>query len=161
MRVLVSLKEAFGKPSKLLRPALIVGVYSVCWLALDIVSSFFNVDPDVTVWSPQEGLNFVLLFVFGLRYWPALLLNIPLHAIFIPGREVSVWETAIFDTTETIIYVGVTILLVRFVRINKSLRHQRDVVWFVGAACLAAPLGGSPGRLPDSGFIPHSGWKSG
>ena len=124
----------------MLRPALIVGVYSACWLALDLVSSFFLVDSDVTVWSPQEGLNFVLLFVFGVRYWPALLLNIPLHATFISGPEISVWETAVFDTTEAVIYVGVTLLLVRVVGINKSLRHQRDVVWFVGVACLAAPL---------------------
>lgn len=135
-----SKSKTFEKLAKLLRPALIVVVYLACWLALDVVSSFYRVDPDVTVWSPQEGLNFVLLFVFGIRYWPALLLNIPLHALFISGPEGSAWETAVFDTTEAIIYVGATLLLVRVVSIDKGLRHQRDVVWFVGIACLAAPL---------------------
>ncbi|CAN5604609.1 hypothetical protein BH24ACT21_BH24ACT21_11910 [soil metagenome] len=109
-------------------------------MALDALSSFFKVDSDVTVWSPQEGLNFALLFVFGLRYWPALLLNTPLHAIFVSGSSLSLLETGVFDVVETSIYAGAALLVVRWINIDRTLRHQRDVIWFVGVVCLAAPL---------------------
>ena len=136
----VSLKEAFGKPARLFRPVLIVGIYLACWLALDAVSSLFKVDQEVTVWSPQAGLSFVLLFVFGLRYWPALLLNTPLHVIFVSSSPLSVWQIAFFDVAETAIYAGAAFLLVRAININPGLKDQRDIAWFVGVACLAAPL---------------------
>ena len=124
----------------MLRPALISFVYLVCWVALDALSSIFKVVPNVTVWSPQEGLSLVLLFVFGLRYWPVLLLNTPLHAYFVFEGAFPVWEVAIFDVTKTITYAGAAVLLVRRIKIDRSLGHQRDVIWFVGVACLAAPL---------------------
>ncbi len=136
----VSSQEAAGKFAKLLRPALIVGVYLACFLALDILSNMFRVDEDVTVWSPEEGLDFVLLFVFGLRYWPALLLNTPLHSLLVSGSNLSVWEVAVFDATETAVYAGAALLLVRVINMDPSFRRQRDIVWFVGVACLATPL---------------------
>lgn len=109
-------RRVSGGLVRVLRPVLIVAVYLACWLALDAVSSMFRVAPNVTIWNPQEGLDFVLLFVFGLRYWPALLLNTPLHAYFVSGSMLSIWEVAVFDVTETIFYAGAAVLLVRWVK---------------------------------------------
>lgn len=118
-----------------------------CSTILDAVSEIFRVAPNVTVWSPQEGLSFALLFVFGLRYWPALLLNTPLQVYFGTGYMLSWWAVYPFNIIETIFYAGAAALLVRGINIDRSLGRQRDVVWFVGVACLAAPLGVALGEI--------------
>ena len=56
-------------------PLTIAAVYLVTWLALDTASQRFDTAPGISVWYPPAALDYVLLLVFGLRFWPLLLLS--------------------------------------------------------------------------------------
>jgi len=125
------------------RPVLIVAIYLALWEVLAFVALNFKVS-FVTVWFPPAGLSLVLLFVFGLRYAPALVLASLIYAALFDEARLEPGYFAIYalvtSVTYAAIYIGAAALLLRKTKINPRLRGQRDVLWFVGVACFSAPL---------------------
>lgn len=118
----------------------VVTLYLICWAALDRVALAFETAPEISVWYPPSGLDFVLLLVFGLRYTPALLLNTLVHDHFVTGRNLDFVTQLLSNLITTVGYAGASALLLLKLRINPRLRSLRDVVWFVVIAAITAPL---------------------
>lgn len=101
----------------------------------------FETAPEVSIWYPPSALGIVLLLAFGLRYWPALLLNTLLHVAFVSKSVTFDWRSLlVFDVATTAAYAGAAFLLARTLRIDPGLRRLRDVLWFVAVAVLAGPF---------------------
>ena len=141
-----SLYKVDGAPlglATVLRPVVIVTVYLLAWTALDYIALRFTVAPDASVWNPSTGLNVVLLLVFGLRYWPALMLTTLIHHFLIigaGGANSGLIQLTLFDLTTTLLYLIPVAILMWGIRINPRLPNQRDVIWFVIVLCFAAPF---------------------
>lgn len=139
--------------------SLVIGsVYLALWYLLDEVALHFEVVPEVQVWCPASALDVVLLLVFGLRFWPALLLNTFVHVYFVTHRPLA-WATfSVYSIITTVGYTGACYLL-RRLKIDVRLSSLRDVTWFMGIAGLGAPLFISvlqAVNFAGSGIIPHS-----
>lgn len=140
---------------------LIVAIYLTAWTALDFWALKFESAPEIQVWYPPSALDVVLLLVFGLRYWPALLLNTLIHNWLVTGRHLPLVTLLIFNLTTTFGYWGACAILLRTVRINSRLRELPDVVWFILIAGLAAPFGIAFLQVVNfnlSGILKSSDW---
>jgi diguanylate cyclase (GGDEF)-like protein len=127
--------------AEMARPVLVGVAYLTAWVALDFAAKTFQTAPGVSVWAPQASLDLVLLLVFGLRWWPLTLLNIPLHVLIVGDRVTfGLFDLLLFDVATTATYLGAAAFLLRRIRIDPGLSRLRDVAWFVGVAALAAPL---------------------
>lgn len=123
-----------------LRVLLVAAIYLTSWYALDVVALKFESAPEIQIWYPPSALDVVLLLVFGLRWWPLLMLNTLVHQWFVTGRLLPLHTLLIFDLVTTLGYAGACNLLLHKLRINPRLRQLRDVIWFTVIAGLAAPL---------------------
>ncbi|CAN5874776.1 hypothetical protein BH23ACT10_BH23ACT10_37110 [soil metagenome] len=122
------------------RYATVTVLYLVAWTALDALATIFEISPGVSLWLPSVGLNMALLLVFGLRFSPLLLLNTPLHELFVQDTALGLVEAGIFGTVTTAVYVGAAVLLLRPLSIDPRLSRDRDVMLYVTVACLIGPL---------------------
>ena len=116
-------------------------IYLLAWTLLDVATAFFEAAPDVPVWFPPSALDVTLLLLFGLRFWPALLLSTPLHVAAV-GRTAmpAGWDLLALDAATTLGYAGAALVLVRMLGIDPGLRQRRDITWFVAIAVVGAPL---------------------
>ncbi|AFZ32578.1 multi-sensor signal transduction histidine kinase [Gloeocapsa sp. PCC 7428] len=114
--------------------------YLIIWAILDQVALLFATAPETFVWYPPVGLDVTLLFVFGLRYVPALFLNTFVHEYLITNSDLDLTSLLIFGLISTVGYGGVSALLLRKIKINPRLRTLRDVMWFVVVMTLFTPL---------------------
>ncbi|QLG12051.1 EAL domain-containing protein [Deinococcus sp. D7000] len=121
------------------RPLLIGAVYLLAWYGLDVASQQFAVTPEVTVWYPAVALDVVLLLVFGLRFWPLLILSRLVHAFFVvePLPALPLLASVVAMVVPTL---GAGWALLRPLHVNPRLPRLRDVALFVGVAILGAPL---------------------
>ncbi len=119
----------------------IVAAYLAAWVSLDSLAALFETAPEVSIWYPPFALDVALLLAFGMRYWPALLLNTPLH-VGLVSKTVTFDFTSliVFDAATTAGYAGAAFVLLRVVAIDPGLRRRRDVLWFIAVAVLGAPL---------------------
>ena len=115
-------------------------LYLAGWLALDVLARVFQSTDEVSLWYPPTGLTFALLLVFGLRYAPVLLVTDVLHGLLVADPRVGWWSVGVRSVLTTAVYAAAAAVLLRRVRIDPRLPGQRDVMWFLGLACLAAPL---------------------
>lgn len=118
----------------------IVVIYLTAWTALDFWALNFEAAPEIQIWYPPSALNIVLLLVFGLRYWPTLLLNTLVHIWLVSPHQLPLITQIIFNLITTFGYFFACVLLLRVLRINQRLRELRDVIWFILIAALAAPF---------------------
>ncbi len=124
-----------------IRSLFIVFAYLAAWVSLDLVAVRFETAPEVSIWYPPSALDIVLLLAFGLRYWPALLLNTLRHVAFVSKSVTFDWRSLLaFDVAATAAGAGAAFLLARTLRIDPGLRRLRDVLWFVAVAVLAGPF---------------------
>lgn len=134
----------------------IAAVYLGGWYALDFVGRQFNVAPGVSVWRPAFPLGFVLMFVFGLRYW--FLLLFATRAFMLIG-DVASPLLVLYDVMTVVPMTAGSLILLRLVRINPRLRTLRDVGWFVAVAAFGVPLivaAAQVGILAWGGVVPWS-----
>lgn len=120
-------------------PAPLGVVYLLGWLALDMISQRFNVAPGVSVWYPPFALDYVLLLVFGLRFWPFLVVSALLHEALVVAEPLPPLALLLFTGVTT----GVTVAACRFLgslRFDPRLSRLRDVQLFAAVAMVAAPL---------------------
>ena len=122
------------------RPIILTALYLLAWYPLDLAAQRFQTAPEISVWYPPFALDFVLLLVFGLRYWPVLLLNTPLHEFFVVSHHLPPLQLALFDLVTTAGNWGACYLLLHVLKINPRLRHLRDTALFVAVATFGAPL---------------------
>nr|MCU0537508.1 EAL domain-containing protein [Hydrococcus sp. Prado102] len=145
----------------IVRSILLVIIYLLCWTALDVVAVRFESAPEIQVWYPPSALDVVLLLVFGLRYWPALLINTFIHQWFVSDRDLPLVTLLIFNVVTTSCYVGACALLLHKLKINPRLRQFRDVVLFTIVAALITPLVVALLQVVNfasAGIIPWSDW---
>lgn len=147
---------------KRIQSLLIVAIYLTAWTGLDFWALHFEAAPEIQIWYPPSALDVVLLLVFGLRYWPALLLNTLVHNWLISPHHIPLVTLLIFNLTTTFGYYGACVLLLRTLQINPRMRELRDVIWFILIAGLAAPFGIAflqvinfdwGGIIPSSNFL--------
>lgn len=126
-------------PSSWFRPLLIGAIYLLAWSGLDVASQQFAVTPEVTVWYPAVALDVALLLVFGLRFWPLLVLSRLIHAFWVvetlPPLPLLGYIVATVATTAAAAY-----LLLRSLHVDPRLPRLRDVALFVAVAMLGTPL---------------------
>ncbi|MGV0026076.1 MASE1 domain-containing protein [Phormidesmis priestleyi] len=140
---------------------LLVAIYLTAWYGLDVAALRFESAPEIQVWYPPSALNVVLLLVFGLRFWPALLLNTFIHFWLVSPRQVPIETLIVYDIVTTLGYTGACFLLIKTLKINPRLRRLRDVIWFTAIAALIAPLVISflqVANFVSAGLIPWSRW---
>ncbi|WP_180970139.1 putative bifunctional diguanylate cyclase/phosphodiesterase [Deinococcus planocerae] len=126
-------------PARPPHPARLGALYLLAWLALDVVSQRFNAAPGVSVWYPPSALDYVLLLVFGLRFWPFLVVSSLLHQALVVEQPLPPTPLLAFLA----VTVGGTVLacrVLRGLRFDPRLSRLRDVQLFVVVAMVAAPL---------------------
>ena len=116
----------------------LAALYLLLWYGLDVASQRFTTSPDVTVWYPAVGLDFVLLLVFGLRYWPLLIVSRLIHEYLVVTPLPLPYLLGYVFGTALIIMGGVWAL--NKLRADPRLPYLRDVMVFVAVAAIAAPL---------------------
>jgi len=122
------------------RPLILTALYLLAWYPLDRGAQRFQTAPEVSVWYPPFALDFILLLVFGLRYWPVLLLNTPLHEFFVVPHYLPPVQLALLDLVTTAGNVGACYLLLHVLKINPRLPRLRDTALFVAVAAFGAPF---------------------
>lgn len=143
------------------RLVLLIGIYLMSWYVLDVVALQFESAPEIQVWYPASALDVVLLLVFGLRLWPALLLNTLVHEWFVSDHHLPLGTLLIFNLTTTLGYTGACALLLNKLRINPRLRQLRDIVWFMLIAAIIAPFCIAVVQFVNFaaiGLVPWSDW---
>ncbi|OLV18312.1 putative bifunctional diguanylate cyclase/phosphodiesterase [Deinococcus marmoris] len=121
------------------RPVLIGVVYLLAWYGLDVASQQFATSPEVTVWYPAVGLDVVLLLVFGLRFWPLLILSRLVHTFFVVDT-LPFWPLLGYIVMTVAATVAAAYMLLRSLHIDPRLPRLRDVALFVTVAMLGAPM---------------------
>ncbi len=104
-------------------------IYLLAWMLLDLVAAWFEAAPEIPVWLVPFALTVALLLLFGLRFWPALLLSTPLHVAAMGHPAVLADESLlVLSAATTAGYAGAALVLVRVLGIDPGLRQRRDVV---------------------------------
>ncbi|MUL39051.1 ATP-binding protein [Gloeocapsopsis dulcis] len=139
----------------------LIEVFLICWAVLDNIALLFASAPEIFVWYPPTGLSITLIFVFGLRYIPALFLSALLHEYLLASYDLGATALLVFSLVTTVGYGGACALLLRKIKINPRLRTLRDVMWFVVVMTLVTPL--LVGALQTlntiwQGIVPLSSW---
>ena len=119
----------------------VTAAYLAAWTVLDLVAARFEAVPGAAVLQFTSALDLVLLLLFGLRFWPLLLLGAPIH-LALAGRSAVAggWGLLAPGGAIAACCAGAAFLLVQVLRIDPGLRRRRDVTWFVTVAVGAAPL---------------------
>ncbi|WP_216324323.1 putative bifunctional diguanylate cyclase/phosphodiesterase [Deinococcus aestuarii] len=127
-------------PPRAPHPARLGVFYLLAWLALDVVSQRFNAAPGVSVWYPPSALDYVLLLVFGRRFWPFLVVTGLLHqALVVPAPPPPL--PLLLSTAVTVGGTVLACLLLERLRFDPRLPRLRDVQLFAAVAMVGAPLG--------------------
>jgi HD-GYP domain-containing protein (c-di-GMP phosphodiesterase class II)/integral membrane sensor domain MASE1 len=122
------------------KPALIVIVYLVIFLALDHATLAFLTRPGVTLWYPPEGLSFALLLAFGVRFAPAFLLAVITSNFWTFGAPAPALSLLLWSIFITFVYTLVAALLRHQLKIDLTLRRIKDVILFVLLSLFASTI---------------------
>ncbi len=122
------------------RAAVITLAYVLSYQLLDWASSAFVPAAEVAVWFPAASLNVVILWVFGLRYLPA----VALAAFIAKGSLVSesglplaaVYALIMLYAFVQALGYGALVLFLKRLEVNPRLYTLRDVSWFLFSATL-------------------------
>ena len=122
------------------RAAVTVLVYAFSYLLLDWASAAFIPAAEVAVWFPAAALNVVLLWVFGLRYLPAVALTVLITKVSLVSQSelplVATYAlTVLYALTQALGY-GALVLFLRKLAVNPRLYTLRDVSWFLFSSTL-------------------------
>lgn len=123
-----------------LRTVVVIAVYTLLWLALDLLTLVFETAPEVVLFYPPAALDMALLLGFGLRYLPAMLIPTTIDGLFIPPVVLPSTSVMVYVIAKFIIYGGAAAFLLQRFRIDPELSRLRDVAAFVTVASLLAPL---------------------
>ncbi|HEY3646274.1 MAG TPA: EAL domain-containing protein [Gammaproteobacteria bacterium] len=131
---------------------LLTGLYGLCnYLGLYLKLHYDGLSP---LW-PAAGIGVMLLWQYGLRWWPVVVIGELLGAHYF-GRS---WEVSATDALAQIAESLTAVLILRWFAVDAQFSRTRDVLLFVFVAALpAALLGGIVGALGQNlgGLIPAS-----
>jgi diguanylate cyclase (GGDEF)-like protein len=103
---------------------------------------------NVSLVYPATGLAAALLWGFGLRWWPAVVLA----QFFLSMRAShSPWVAALVTATELLVVV-LFCLAAKRLRISRELARVRDVTFFVLAALVTTSVGGAVSAVGETIF---------
>ncbi len=109
-------------------------------LTLELVAEHYRAASNVQSWDPASGLYVVIMFGFGLRYAPVILLVTLTKSIL--WSLVTGEDTVSSGITGGIYlclgYYIASFLLLRRIQIDPGLRQLRDVLWFSGVFAIAS-----------------------
>ena len=116
------------------RAAVTVLVYVISYQLLDWAARVFTPASEVAVWYPASALNVVLLWVFGLRYAPAIFLAVCVSEI-LTSFELELFMTLVYALIQMLGYAGV-VLFLRALEVNPRLYTLYDRSRFLVATTL-------------------------
>ncbi len=93
---------------------------------------------NVSLVYPATGLAAALLWGFGIRWWPVLVLT---QFVLSHRASHSLWVASIVTLTELLVVLLFYVVVVRF-RVSRDLRRLRDLAIFVGGALFTTTVGG-------------------
>ena len=130
----------------------LTGLYGLCnYFGLYLKLHYAGLSP---FW-PTAGLGVMLLWQYGLRWWPVIVIG-ELLSTHLIGRP---WDVATSDAVAQIAEALAAVGMLRLLEVDAQFSRTRDVLLFVSAAALpAAILGGVVGAfgLELNGLIPAS-----
>ena len=131
--------------SGLLRSTLLLIFYVAIGLLLEAAANHYHAAFDVQPWDPASGLHIVLLFGFGFRYAPAILLVPFLEDVIWPSSEQTYYLFEIFSALYMCLgYSGAAYFLLHYRPIDPRLRSLKDMLWFttvlLGASLIISGL---------------------
>lgn len=116
--------------------------------ALTLAAMLLQPPQNVSLVYPATGLAAALLWGFGMRWWPAVVLA----QFFLSMRAShSVWISTVVALTELLVIVLFCAAANRF-RISRELARVRDVTVFVVAALLTTSIGGIVSAVGETLF---------
>jgi len=131
--------------------AVLTVVYALCHVVgLYLKSHYQGLTP---LW-PAAGIGLALLWCYGLRWWPVIVLGDILGSHYL-GRS---WAAGAADSLSQIVEALLAVGLLRSFSVDASFKRSRDVLLFVLLGCVPAALvGGVLGALGLylNGLIPR------
>lgn len=116
----------------------LLAAYVVVYVFLDWVSYIYPVRPlAITPWNPPPGLSLVLLFVAGLRAWPALLAAAFLADLLVREIPASPLYLLVAAALVTAGYTAIAAIL-RRLRFDPGFSRLRDLFWLAMVTVPAA-----------------------
>ncbi len=135
-----------GKAEPLLRAAAIVAGYFTLWIVFDALSTYYYtgyyIGPSrASPWYLGVALTFYLIYAFGEKYAPAVIVVEWLRALIIGvNPPITLGVLTIFGIQQMVIYGGAAVLLRRVLKVRIPFVDLRDVLLFIVVAATAAPL---------------------
>jgi len=121
------------------RQAALIAGYLALYLLLDWASMIHPLlGYNITPWSPPPGLSLALLFVFGLRYAPLLLVAGLLSDTVLRGFSAPFHVSLAANLVNAAGYSALAWLLQRRLRFDAYLESVRDMALLAGAALVGA-----------------------
>jgi PAS domain S-box-containing protein/putative nucleotidyltransferase with HDIG domain len=132
--------EGQPNPLRLLRLALIVGVYLIAFTILDFITKQFEGLPGVVTWYPPAGLTYALLLVFGVTFTPAVTVTLFISSLITYRMPQAPYLLLLWAFVISLIYGLGAAFLRKRIRFDWQLRKLRDVAWFVCTTVLVSAL---------------------
>jgi EAL domain-containing protein (putative c-di-GMP-specific phosphodiesterase class I)/GGDEF domain-containing protein len=127
------MSNANAKPQKI---AWVLFAYAVVWLAADRLA--FAYSSHATPWYLGTALSFYLLYTFGVRYAPAVVVIEVLRGFLSSRHHLTFeWLFVLGVVTAAVVAAAAAILRRYNVRIFASFN---DAILYMAAACIAMPL---------------------
>ena len=121
--------------------AALIASYLGLYLLLDWASMIYPfLGYNITPWSPPPGLSLALLFVFGLRYAPLLLVAGVLSDTVLRGLIAPFHVSLLANLANAAAYTAIAWLLIRPLRFDPKVESVRDMALLAGAALLGAAM---------------------
>jgi two-component system sensor kinase FixL len=118
---------------------ILAAAYFTLYLLLDWASTVHPfLGYNITPWSPPPGLSLALLFVFGLRYAPLLLVAGVAADLVLRGGTVPLYVSLLTNLVAAVAYTAIAWTLQRRLRFDARLESVRDLTLLAGAALIGA-----------------------
>ncbi len=113
-----------------------IGFYLMTWCILDYIGFVFEVAPGISPWYPPHGLSLAFLLIFGVRFWPLLLIGPLLNGslIWLPGKPLALVLLSLSITGG----YGTAAWLMQKLQLNPRLTSLRDALIFLGVGITAS-----------------------
>ena len=130
----------FSNPRLFIHSILIVVVYLSFFLLLDVFSKQFEELNAIVAWYPPAGLTYALLFVYGVKYTPAVTLALFISSVFVYHIPQPYYLVLLWALVTSLIYAGSVTILRRIFHFDWHLRKLRDVILLIGTVIIISAI---------------------
>ena len=118
---------------------LILPIYVVSYVLLDWASYIHPVPSlAITPWNPQPALSLTLLFRYGTKLWPALLVASWLAEVLVRGGLETPLTAFSSAAILTVGYTAIASALLGPLRLDPNLARLRDLAWLFAGVVMGA-----------------------